>query len=133
MTYGLPALARKLEGTPLQKTTVALRTRKTNQSHRRKAATGEKNELQTKVKEVYKMVAQHPEGKYHFELGRPLAEKMGYDPRDLDAVPSSATDSFAGVGYHFDYAAIKPGESVLDLGSGSGTDSFIAAHKTGPA
>jgi arsenite methyltransferase len=48
------------------------------------------------------------------------------------AVPSSAVDSFAGVGHHFDYAAIKPGESILDLGSGSGMDSFIAAHEAGP-
>jgi ubiquinone/menaquinone biosynthesis C-methylase UbiE len=90
------------------------------------------NDLRTKVKEVYRQVAQHPEGEYHFELGRPLAEKLGYDPRVLDAVPSSAVDSFAGVGHHFDYAAIKTGESILDLGSGSGMDSFIAAHKAGP-
>ncbi len=132
MTYGLQAPSHKLEGVPLQKTTAVLTTRKAKQSHRRKAATVDKNELRTKVKEVYKMVARHPEGKYHFELGRPLAEKMGYDPEDLNAIPSSAVDSFAGVGYHFDYAAIKPGESVLDLGSGSGMDSFIAAHKTVP-
>ena len=47
-------------------------------------------------------------------------------------MPAEALASFAGVGHMLDLAAIKPGETVLDLGSGSGTDSFIAAHLTGP-
>lgn len=93
----------------------------------------DKNELRTKVVEVYREVAQHPEGKYHFELGRRLAEKLGYELADLDAIPSSAVDSFAGVGHHFDYADIRPEETILELGSGSGMDSFIAARKTGHA
>jgi ubiquinone/menaquinone biosynthesis C-methylase UbiE len=64
-------------------------------------------------------------------MGRALAERLGYATADLDAIPSEALDSFAGVGYYFDLAALRAGETVVDLGSGSGTDSFIAARKVG--
>lgn len=94
-------------------------------------ATVDKKELESKVKEMYREVARNPLGEFHFELGRELAEKLGYAPDDLDKIPSESIDSFAGVGHHFDLAAIKNGESVLDLGSGSGMDSFLAALKTG--
>ncbi len=88
-------------------------------------------DLEAKVKEVYRQVAQEPFGEFHFAMGRSLAEQLGYSPADLDRIPHQAVDSFAGVGFHFDLAAIAAGESVLDLGSGSGMDSFIAAVKTG--
>jgi len=88
-------------------------------------------ELEQKVKEMYEKVAQDPFGEFHFELGRALAERLGYAPADLERVPREAVDSFAGVGYHFDLAAIEAGETILDLGSGAGMDSFIAALKTG--
>jgi ubiquinone/menaquinone biosynthesis C-methylase UbiE/TusA-related sulfurtransferase len=88
-------------------------------------------ELEQKVKNMYREVALHPHEKYHFEMGRILAEKLGYDPKQLDQIPQAAIESFAGVGYFFDYAALKQGEKVLDLGSGSGMDSFLAALKVG--
>lgn len=91
----------------------------------------DKTALEQKVKAMYRDVALDPHGKFHFEMGRALAERLGYAPADLDAIPSEAIDSFAGVGYYFDLAQLKPGESVIDLGSGSGTDSFIAARKVG--
>lgn len=90
-------------------------------------------ELELKVKEMYEKVARDPFGEFHFEMGRALAERLGYAPTDLDRIPREAVDSFAGVGHYFDLAAIRPGETVLDLGSGSGMDSFIAALKTGAA
>ena len=62
----------------------------------------------------------------------PTSERLGYQPQDLDRIPAAAIESFAGVGYYFDLAALKPGETVIDLGSGSGMDSFIAALKVGP-
>jgi hypothetical protein len=72
---------------------------------------------------MYQEVALHPDHDFHFETGRPLAERLGYPVADLDRIPAAAIDSFAGVGYYFDLAAIKPGDTVVDLGSGSGMDS----------
>lgn len=88
--------------------------------------------LESKVKEMYRKVAENPFDDFHFEMGRPLAERLGYDPRDLDRIPSGSIDSFAGVGYFFHLASLRPGEQVLDLGSGSGMDTFIAALNVGP-
>lgn len=87
--------------------------------------------LESKVKAMYKEVANHPEIEYHFEMGRGLAERLGYPKEMLDKIPKEAIDSFAGVGYHFDLAKIKKGEIVLDLGSGSGMDVFFAAQQAG--
>lgn len=90
-------------------------------------------DLEQKVKDMYRDVALHPEQEYHFAMGLRLTEKLGYAPEDLARIPFHAIESFAGVGYFFDLAFIKEGETVLDLGSGSGTDAFIAALKTGKA
>lgn len=88
-------------------------------------------DLEHKVKAMYRAVATQPQGEFHFEMGRALAERLGYPPVQLDAIPGQAIDSFAGVGYYFDLAALQPGERVVDLGSGSGTDSFVAALEVG--
>ncbi len=88
-------------------------------------------DLEQKVKSMDRDVALHPEKEYHFAIGRKLAENLGYLLIDLERIPAEAVESFAGVGYIFDLAAIKEGETVLDLGSGSGTDVFIAALRTG--
>jgi ubiquinone/menaquinone biosynthesis C-methylase UbiE len=88
-------------------------------------------ELEAKVKEMYRAVADEPGGTYHFELGRGLAQRLGYPAETLDALPPPAVDSFAGVGYFFDLARLERGEHVLDLGSGSGMDVFFAAHLVG--
>jgi len=90
-------------------------------------------ELEHRVKEMYREVAEQPDKEFHFETGRQLAERLGYPAADLDAIPAPAIDSFAGVGYYFDLAAIQPGDTVVDLGSGSGMDSFLAARQTGEA
>src|SRR6266545_7511958 len=88
-------------------------------------------DLDRRVKEMYREVAEEPFKEFHFETGRALAERLGYLADELDAIPGAAIDSFAGVGYYFDLARIKPGETVVDLGSGSGMDSFLAARQTG--
>ncbi len=87
--------------------------------------------LEQKVKKMYSDVALNPSGEYHFEMGRSLAEKLGYNKNDLDRIPADAIESFAGVGYYFDMADLKEGDLVLDLGSGSGMDSFMAALLVG--
>ena len=85
--------------------------------------------LEREVKSMYTDVARSGDGDFHFETGRDLAERIGYTDDDLAYVPQQAIESFAGVGYYFDLAAIEPGETVLDLGSGSGMDLFVAATK----
>jgi ubiquinone/menaquinone biosynthesis C-methylase UbiE len=88
-------------------------------------------ELESKVKAMYRSVAEDPHGEFHFEMGRAMAERLGYAPADLDRIPAEAIESFAGVGYYFHLADPRPGELVVDLGSGSGMDTFIAALKVG--
>jgi arsenite methyltransferase len=90
------------------------------------------DELRDKVKVMYRAVAETPDGEFHFEMGRILAERLGYPGGELDVAPSEAIESFAGVGYHLGLAAIAPGERVVDLGSGSGMDAFLAAQHAGP-
>ena len=89
-------------------------------------------ELESKVKAMYRSVAENPDGEFHFEMGRAMAERLGYAPADLDRIPAEAIESFAGVGYYFHLADPKSGETVVDLGSGSGMDTFIAALSVGP-
>jgi arsenite methyltransferase len=87
--------------------------------------------LEAEVKDMYRHVAREEEAELHFEVGRRLAEHLGYSPPLLDAIPAEAVASFAGVGHHLDLAALQPGEAVLDLGSGSGTDIFCSAVLVG--
>lgn len=95
-------------------------------------ATVDTQELEAKVKEMYRDVAEAPHGEYHFELGGRLAERLGYPAGTLDQIPAGAIESFAGVGYFFDLAGLQADESVIDLGSGSGMDVFFAAQQVGP-
>lgn len=88
-------------------------------------------DLEAKVKDMYRAVAEAPEGEFHFEMGRALAERLGYTGADLDRVPAEAIASFAGVGHYFHLADLSLGDTVVDLGSGSGMDTFVAALRVG--
>jgi ubiquinone/menaquinone biosynthesis C-methylase UbiE len=88
-------------------------------------------DLERRVKDMYTQVALDPQGRYHFEMGRAMASRLGYTDEELNAAPAASIESFAGVGYYFGLANLRAGEHVADLGSGSGMDSFIAAHKVG--
>ena len=88
-------------------------------------------QLEAAITDMYRHVARGEHAALHFEVGRGLAEHLGYPRGLLDAIPAAALASFAGVGYHLDLAALQPGEHVLDLGSGSGTDAFCAAMLVG--
>src|SRR5712691_6347925 len=87
--------------------------------------------LEAKVKDMYTQVAQNPHGEFHFEMGRAMAERLGYAAADLDRVPMQAIESFAGEGDFLDLEQLNPNETVLDLGSGSGMDTYVAALKVG--
>jgi arsenite methyltransferase len=83
--------------------------------------------LRGEVREKYRAVALKPDATYHFHTGRPLAERLGYEMSAVDALPDRAVESFAGVGNPFSLRRLVAGERVVDVGSGAGFDSFIAA------
>jgi SAM-dependent methyltransferase len=85
------------------------------------------------VEEMYTDVATHPGAVFHFPTGRLACLFVGYPAGELDCLPAEATESFAGVGYPFAANVIREGDTVLDVGSGSGTDALIASMRTGPA
>jgi SAM-dependent methyltransferase len=87
--------------------------------------------LREEVKAKYRAVAVDPHGSFHFHTGRPLARRLGYDEAAVAALPNNAVEAFAGVGNPFSLATLKPGERVVDLGSGGGFDCFIAAGQVG--
>jgi arsenite methyltransferase len=90
------------------------------------------DELREQVREKYREVAVAPTAEYHFHTGRPLAGRLGYDRTTVDALPDAAVESFAGVGNPFSLRTLEPRERVVDVGSGAGFDTFVAAHYVGP-
>lgn len=89
--------------------------------------------LRAEVRGKYREVAAQPGGAFHFHTGRPLAARIGYDEAVVDALPDRAVESFAGVANPFSLRSLEVGERVVDVGSGAGFDSFIAAGLVGPA
>lgn len=88
--------------------------------------------LREQVREKYREVAVNPSRGFHFHTGRALALRLGYDESVVDALPDRAVESFAGVGNPFSLGRLVPGQRVVDVGSGAGFDSFIAAEQVGP-
>jgi SAM-dependent methyltransferase len=98
-----------------------------------KPAAVDREVLREQIQAKYTDVALEPEQGFHFHTGRPLARMLGYTDADIDALPASTIESFAGTGNPFSLGALRPGESVLDIGCGAGFDSLIAARQVGPA
>ena len=88
--------------------------------------------LREQVRDKYREVAVDPSAGFHFHTGRGLASRLGYEAGVVDALPDRAVESFAGVGNPFSLRRLAPGEKVVDIGSGAGFDSFIAAGQVGP-
>jgi SAM-dependent methyltransferase len=87
--------------------------------------------LKSEIRRTYASVSNEPERNFIFPTGRAWAEDLGY-PAELANVPGSAVESFAGVANPWNLGRLAPGERVLDLGSGAGTDSLVAAQMVGP-
>lgn len=87
--------------------------------------------LRDQVRQKYREVAVEPQSSFHFHTGRPLAAILGYETTAVEALPDRAVESFAGVGNPFALRRLAPGERVVDVGSGAGFDSFIAAGQVG--
>jgi SAM-dependent methyltransferase len=88
--------------------------------------------LREQVRAKYREVAVDPGATFHFHTGRDLASRLGYEAGAVGALPDEAVESFAGVGNPFSLRRLAPGEKVVDVGSGAGFDSFIAAGQVGP-
>jgi arsenite methyltransferase len=86
--------------------------------------------LKSEIKKTYASVSEEPEKDFIFPTGRGWAEDLDYPP-ELANVPEHAVESFAGVANPFALGRLAPGERVLDLGSGAGTDSLVAAQMVG--
>ena len=87
--------------------------------------------LRAEVRAKYRAVALAPAATYHFHTGREAARRCGYDAEIVDSLPDRAVESFAGVANPFALRRARPGEHVVDAGSGAGFDSFVAARLVG--
>lgn len=93
----------------------------------------QRNVILDAVRARYTEVAAAPHKGFHFPTGRRACEFLGYPAEQLEILPETAVESFAGVGYPFAAGVIRPGDVVLDVGAGSGTDALIASRLVGPA
>jgi len=88
--------------------------------------------MRAEIRKTYTDVSTQPKQEFIFPTGRRWARELGYPEPELSRVPESSVESFAGVASHWTLGRIEPGEVVLDLGCGAGTDLLIAAQMTGP-
>ena len=90
------------------------------------------SELRRAIERVYTEVVNDPKKGYHFHTGPEYAvERLGYQRGQLADLPDSVTAPFAGVGNPLSVGRPRPGETVIDIGAGSGMDTFLAAKMVG--
>ncbi len=97
-----------------------------------KPANVDRDLLRSQIQDKYSDVAAQPQLGFHFHTGRPLAAMLGYAEADVDWLPESTVESFAGTGNPLSAGTLPEGATVLDLGSGAGFDTLLAARQVGP-
>jgi SAM-dependent methyltransferase len=97
-----------------------------------RAMTDTAEAIRAAVEQRFAQVARSPDQEKKFPVGPASARKLGYDPQEIDALPPAVTESFSGVGNPLGLGEVRPGQAVLDLGSGPGLDSQLAARRVGP-
>jgi len=90
------------------------------------------DQIKAEIKQRFVKLALSPKEEQRFPVGPASAKRLGYDAQEIDALPGSVTESFAGVGNPLTLGELRPGQTVLDLGSGAGLDCIVAARKAGP-
>ena len=88
--------------------------------------------LRKAIQKEYEVVAENPDKGFHFHTGRPLTKIVGYEDEWLEGISESAIESFAGTGNPIAMGELADGERVVDIGSGGGIDSLVAARMVGP-
>lgn len=89
--------------------------------------------LRKAIQDEYREVAEHPDKGFHFHTGRRLTQIVGYKDEWFTGVSERAIESFAGTGNPFAMGELVAGEKVVDVGSGGGIDSLVAARMVGPS
>ncbi len=92
----------------------------------------EDKEIKAQVQARFRRISVEPSSEKRVPIGPESAKNLGYDPQEIDALPPSVTESFAGVGYPLGLGTIHAGERVLDIGSGAGLDAFLVSRRVGP-
>ena len=88
--------------------------------------------LREEIQKKYSEVARDPKKGYHFNTGPDYAaDLLGYARADLAELPDSVTAPFSGVGNPLSMGQPSLGETVVDIGAGSGMDAFLAARAVG--
>ena len=91
----------------------------------------DEDQLRVEIQKHYAEVATSPDHDFHFHTGREAARRVGYDEAIIADIPDEVIVSFAGVSNPFHFGLPRPGETVLDVGSGAGVDAIIAAKAVG--
>jgi SAM-dependent methyltransferase len=89
-------------------------------------------EIKDGIRQRFVKVALDPHAQQRHPTGPASAKKLGYDPAEIDGLPGTVTESFAGVGNPLALGELRAGDTVLDIGCGAGVDSILAARKVGP-
>lgn len=92
-----------------------------------------RDHIKAEITQRFVKVALAPQEEQKFPVGPSSAKRLGYDAREIDALPCSVTESFAGVGNPLALGELRTGQTVLDLGCGAGLDSVLAARRIGTA